>query len=346
MPESPHRKDPAPAIAWPAPADRLETQLARREGTEAAVVLGSGMGATACALLALLRPGDHLLASAWLDHRTRQFLDMELPMLGIDVTHVDPDTSRAWRRLARPNTRAVYLASPVGPGTRVIDVRPISAFTRDLGFALLVDASWASPATWRPHDHGADVVVHDASALLADDPGVSAGVVAGAAAFIEEVWRKAERWGQVPDPYTRWMLARGLGTLDVRVQRQQATAMRLATWLAAHPAVRSVRYPGLPTHPDHAVAQQLLDGFGAVIGVSLVGGGAAAARVLDACRSVRRVTAFGGLASQLLDPHHRDASTAGGEPGAAASVREGDLTLRVGLEAADDLVADLARALE
>jgi cystathionine beta-lyase/cystathionine gamma-synthase len=213
-------------------AEHVQQRLASLEGTEAALVLGSGMGALACGMLALLRPGDHLLASEWIYGGARRLFAEEFPRLGIATTMVDPTGSREWRRHLRRETRALFLESPSNPACRVIDLAPLRRLASGQGVALVVDSTFASPINFRPIEHGADVVIHSATKYLNGHNDVLGGVVAGTASYIEEVRQKMMMWGQAPDPFACWLLERGLKTLDVRVRRQNDNAMELATWLA------------------------------------------------------------------------------------------------------------------
>jgi cystathionine beta-lyase/cystathionine gamma-synthase len=325
--------------------DAAATVMARLEGTESALVLSSGMAATSCTLLSLLRPGDSVLASSLLFGATRRFLERELAAFGAETTFVDPMEPRAWRRAVRSSTRVLFLESPVNPTTRVIDMRPARILARDVGLVLVVDATIASPVNFRPVEHGADVVIHSAAPYLDGHHDVEAGVVCGSAAVIEETRARMEVWGQAPDPFALWLLERGLRTLDVRVQRQNASAMRVAEWAAAHPAVRAVHYPGLPSHPDHDVAASQLVGFGGMLAIELAGGADAAVRMLPALKLFTTASAPGGVDSRVIEPRgtsHRGLSP---EQRAAHGVPDGFLQLSVGLEAADDLIADLEHAL-
>jgi len=211
-------------------AELVQRRIAALEGAEAAVLLGSGMGAIACGLLALLRPGDHLVASSWMYGGATELLTKEFATLGIDVSFVDPFEPRVWRRTLRKQTRAVFLETPTNPACRVIDLRPISYVTREHGIALVVDSTFASPINLRPIEHGADVVIHSATKFLNGHHDVLGGIVCGTAPYIEEVRQKMMLWGQAPDPFAAWLLERGIKTLDVRIERHNANAMRVAEW--------------------------------------------------------------------------------------------------------------------
>ncbi len=327
-------------------AEVVQARLAAIEGAEAALVLSSGMGATACALLALLRPGDHLLASSWLYGGTRTLLTEEFATLGIDVTLVDPMESRGWRKRMRKQTRAIFLESPVNPSCRVVDLRPISYLTQDSGLALVVDSTFASPVNLRPIEMGADVVIHSATKYLNGHHDVLSGAVCGTAPYIEEVRRKMMIWGQAPDPFACWLLDRGLKTLDVRVQRQNENAMRIAHWCADRKEVRTVHYPGLTDHPDHEVATAMLDGFGGMLGIELAAGAKATERFLRRLRLWRHAPSLGGVDSLVSEPRYSSHVHLTPDERSRLGVPDGFLRLSVGIEGADDLIADLEQALK
>lgn len=322
-------------------AEAVQRRMTQLEGAEAACVLSSGMGATACALLALLRPGDHLLASSWLYGGTRELLTQEFGTLGIHVTLVDPMETRVWRRRMRKETRAIFLESPVNPTCRVLDLRPVRYIAQELGIALVVDSTFASPINFRPLDHGADVVIHSTTKYLNGHHDVVGGVVCGSETYIEEVRAKMALWGQAPDPFACWLLERGLKTLDVRVQRQNENAMRIATWAEGHKAVRRVHYPGLASHPDHEIATQQQTGFGGMLGVELGGGTKAAERALRRLRLFRHAPSLGGVDSLVSEPRHTSHATLSTEERTKAGIPDGFLRLSVGIEDVEDLIADL-----
>jgi cystathionine beta-lyase/cystathionine gamma-synthase len=326
-------------------AERVQRTLAALEGTEAALVLSSGMGATACAMLALLRPGDHLLASEWIYGGTRRLFLEEFAAMGIEVSLVDPTTSRGWRSKLRKQTRAIFVESPVNPTCRVLDLRNIRYLTREGGLALVVDSTFASPVNFRPIEHGADVIIHSATKYLNGHHDVLGGAVLGTASFIEEVRQKMMVWGQAPDPFACWLLERGLKTLDVRVRRQNENAMRLAQWCAAHPAVEHVLYPGLESHPDHEIAKSSLRGYGGMMAIVLRGGGTAVERFLSRLTLIKHAPSLGGVDSLISEPRFSSHAKLTAEQRAAAGIPDGFLRISVGIEDVADLIADVQRAL-
>jgi cystathionine beta-lyase/cystathionine gamma-synthase len=326
-------------------AEAVQRRLALLEGAEAALLLGSGMGATACALLALLRPGDHLLASAAIYGGTLRLLQQEFAQLGIDVTFVNPFETRGWRKRMRRETRVIFVESPVNPTCRVVDLRPISLIAKETGVALVVDSTFASPINLRPLEWGADVVVQSATKFLNGHHDVLAGAVMGSAPYVEEVRQKMMLWGQAPDPFAAWLLERGLKTLAVRVHRQNENAMRVAEWCATQKGVRAVHYPGLPGHEDHAVAREILDGFGAMLGIEIAGGARGVERVLRRLKLWTHAPSLGGVDSLVSEPRHTSHEHLSADERAKAGIPDGFVRLSVGIEDADDLIADLEQAL-
>lgn len=326
-------------------AESIQRRVAMMEGAEAGILLASGMGATACALLALLRPGDHLLASSWVYGGTRLLLTQEFATMGIDVTLVDPMETRAWRKRLRKETRAIFIESPVNPTCRVLDLRPISYLTKEGGLALVVDSTFASPINFRPLEHGADVVIHSATKYLNGHHDVLAGVVLGTAPYIEEVRQKMVVWGQAPDPFAGWLLERGLKTLDVRVRRQNESAARIAEWCAGRAEVDKVHYPGLTTHPDHEIARTFMDGFGGMMAFELVGGGRAADRFLRRLLLIKHAPSLGGVDSVISEPRYTSHAHLSSDERTDLGIPDGFLRLSVGIEDAADLIADIEQAL-
>ncbi len=327
-------------------AESVQLRLALLEGAEAALVLGSGMGATACALLALLRPGDHLAASAWLYGGTHRLLTQELETFGIRMTFVDPTETRAWRRAVRKHTRAIFVETPVNPTCRVLDMRPVTHLAKEHGIALVVDSTFASPVNFRPLEHGADVVIHSATKYLNGHHDVLAGVVLGTASYIEEVRNKMMLWGQAPDPFACWLLERGLKTLELRVRRQNESAQALAEWCAAHPAISRVHYPGLPSHPDHATAKAQQDGFGGMMAIELAGGAEAADRAIRRVRLLTPAPSLGGVDTLISEPRFTSHDQLSPDQRARAGIPDGFLRISVGIENVTDLIADLEQALK
>ena len=326
-------------------AETVQRRIAMLEGAEAGLVLASGMGATACALLALLRPGDHLLASSWIYGGTHKLFTQEFVSMGIDVTLVDPGESRGWRKRIRKQTRVIFLESPVNPTCRVIDLASVRYLTKENGLALVVDSTFASPINFRPIEHGADVVIHSATKFLNGHHDVLSGVVLGTASYIEEVRQKMIVWGQAPDPFACWLLERGLKTIDVRVRRQNENAMRIAEWAESRKEFKKVHYPGLASHPDHELARTHLDGFGGMLALELSGGGKAADRFIRKLKLCTHAASLGGVDTLISEPRYSSHAHMASDERARIGIPDGFLRFSIGIEDPDDLIADLSQAL-
>jgi len=327
-------------------ADRVQKRLALLEGAEAALVLSSGMGATACAMLALLRPGDHLISSSWIYGGTRKLFTEELIGMGSEVTFVNPLEPRAWRKGLKKNTRVIFLESPVNPTCRVLELSSLQSLAHAQGIALVVDSTFASPVNFRPIEHGVDVVIHSATKYLNGHHDILAGVVCGNEPFIEEVTRKMKVWGQAPDPFACWLLERGLKTLDVRVKRQNESAMRIAEWCSTRSEFAKVHYPGLPNHPDHEIAKSILDGFGGMMAIELKGGGPAMLKFVRKLQLFTYAASLGGVDSLVIEPRYSSHEHLTPEERQKIGIPDGFLRMSIGLENAEDLIADIEQALQ
>lgn len=326
-------------------AEVVQRRMATIERAEASLLLASGMGATACALLALVRPGDHIIASTWIYGGTRALLEQEFDSLGIKVTLVNPLETRVWRKVIKKNTRVIFVESPVNPTCRVLDLDSISLVSQQAGIALVVDATFASPVNFRPLEHGADVSIHSATKYLNGHHDVLGGVVSGTAPYIDEVRQKMMLWGQAPDPFAAWLLERGLKTLELRVVRQNFNAMRIAEWCDDRKEIRNVMYPGLESHPDHDIAKRSLDGFGGMVSIELVGGAKAAERFLRRLKLFRHAPSLGGVESLVSEPRFTSHAGMKADERADIGIPDGVVRISAGIEGADDLIADLEQAL-
>lgn len=320
-------------------------RYAALEGAERGICLGSGNAATALAHLAVLRPGDHLVASQWIYGGTRALFDQEFGRLGISVTYVDPDQPREWRKSLRKTTRAIFVEAVTNPLMRVVDLDAISKVTRDRGLILLVDNTFASPINLRPIEHGADVVITSATKYLSGHSDVIAGVVAGSAPLIEEVTRLARNWGPSLDPHAAWLVERGMKTLALRIERAGANAAEVAAWATRRPEFSAVHWPGLPSHPDHELASRMLDGYGGMIGLQLAGGAPAAARLCSRLRLIVHAPSLAGVESLISEPRLTSHAGLTAEQRGELGIPDGFLRLSCGCEDAADIIRDLEQAL-
>jgi cystathionine beta-lyase/cystathionine gamma-synthase len=324
---------------------QIGRRLARLEGAEAALFVASGMGATALAHLAVLRPGDHLISSEWIYGGVHKLFTEEFGRFGIEVTFVDPLRSRAWKEALRKNTRAMFVETPTNPLLRVIDLEPIATLAKAEGLALLVDSTFASPIAFRPLEHGADIVIHSATKYLNGHTDVIAGAVAGTESVVEEVRRLMQLWGQAIDPHAAWLIERGMRTLAIRVARHSATGLSVAEWFSRQPQVATVHYPGLSSHRDHKTAKRVLEGYGGMLGLELKGGARAAERFLRALTIAAHAPSLGGVETLVSEPRLTSHKSLTADERARAGIPDGFLRFSLGLEDADDLIADFAQAL-
>jgi cystathionine beta-lyase/cystathionine gamma-synthase len=297
-------------------------------------------------MLALLRPGDHLVSSTWIYGGTRRLFAEEFTTLGIEVTFADPDERRAFRSSIRKNTRAIFVESPVNPTCRVLNLGQLATLAKVQGVALVVDSTLASPINARPISQGADVVIHSATKYLNGHHDVLCGVVAGTSSYIDEVRNKMIVWGQAPDPFACWLLERGLKTLDVRVRRINENTLRVAEWCATRPEIAKVHYAGLPSHRDHEIAKKMLDGFGGLMSIELRGGAAAADSFVRKLRIITYAASLGGVDTLVIEPRYSSHAHMTSDERAAIGIPDGFLRLSIGIEDADDIIADIEQALQ
>jgi cystathionine beta-lyase/cystathionine gamma-synthase len=326
-----------------------QVELARKyallEGADEAIFVASGMGATALAHLAVLRPGDHLISSTWIYGGTQHLFDQELARFGIEVTYVNPEHPRQWRKALRKSTRAIFVETPTNPLMRIVDLSPIAYIAEEEGLALLVDATFASPVNFRPLEHGADVVITSATKYLNGHSDVIAGAVAGSSSFVEEVNRLMRLWGQAIDPHAAWLIDRGMRTLALRMERHNQNGLAVAQWAERHRGIVKVHYPGLPSHPDHARAKQVLNGFGGMVGLELKGGAKAAEQLLKQLKLITHAPSLAGVETLVSEPRLTSHKSIGAEGRAKIGIPDGFLRLSCGIEDAADIIGDLEQAL-
>jgi cystathionine gamma-synthase len=325
----------------------LENLVARLEGAEAAVACASGMGATTALLLGLFSAGDHLVAARDLYGTTASFLTAEGARLGVETTFVDATDTGRILEACSPRTRAVFVEALSNPLLLLADLPALSAGLERRGVELIVDASMASPAVLRPVEHGATVVVHSLTKFISGHGDMTGGLVLGRKESMDRLREAMIRAGTNLGPFDAWLAARGARTLGVRLERQSATALLLAQFLERHPAVARAHHPGLPSHPQHALARRLMPGpMGAILSVDLGGGALAVERLMARARLLEFAPSFGDVATTWTYPartSHRRLSDA---DKAAMGIGPGLVRISVGLEDPNDLIQDLQQALE
>src|SRR3990170_5661212 len=250
----------------------LHEKLAALENAEAALVTASGMGAISTTLLTLLSAGDHLLAQDCLYGGTHDFVTGALPAFGMEHDFIDPDDPASWETKLRPRTRAIYVETLSNPLLQVADLESVVAFARAHGLVSIVDNTFTSPVNFRPPERGFDLSLHSGTKYLHGHNDLVAGAVIGRGDLVEQIKRRLDLLGGSLDPHAAFLLHRGVKTLAVRVRHQNQSALQIARWLEAHPAVERVHYPGLESHPQHALAKQQQSAGGAVLSFVVPGG--------------------------------------------------------------------------
>jgi methionine-gamma-lyase len=323
----------------------LEETLAALEGAEAALALSSGMAAMTTAVLSLARAGDEVLASASLYGGTVRLLTDLLPRLGISSRFLKTADLARVGSLAGDRSRALILESPTNPTLEIVDLAAVSASAHERGLVVVVDNTFATPLLQRPLALGADLVMHSLTKALAGHSDLIGGALAGSRESIDAARATMKILGGCMDPHAAFLARRGLKTLHLRVERQCANAAALAVRLQGHPAVRSVRYPGLPSHRGHEVARRQMAAFGGLVTLELEGGLPAAERFYDRLRLVARAASLGGVESLASLPVHTSHHGLPEEALREAGVDPGMVRLSMGVEDESDLIADVEQAL-
>jgi cystathionine gamma-synthase len=324
----------------------LELRLAALDGAADAVTFASGMGAVTTSILAHVRHGDHVVLFADCYRMTREFVGGTLDRFGVSATLVPPSDLAAMRAALRPTTRLVVCEAPSNPYLRCADLASIAATCSAAGVRTLVDATFATPIHSRPAELGIDLVVHSATKYLAGHHDVLGGVVTGAKEHTDPIRDLRGVLGNVLDAHAAFLVARGLKTLALRMRQHSATALAVARFLEGSPAVERVHYPGLASHPDHAVASaQMQGGFGGVVSFVVRGGLDGARRVVDRAKLAKIAPSLGGPETLIEQPAVMSFYAMTPEERRDAGIEDGLVRLAVGLEETDDVIADLREAL-
>ena len=323
----------------------LQERLAALEGAEGCIATASGMAAILATVMALMKSGEHIVASRSIFGATQQLFGTILPRFGIETSFVDQGTDDGFRAAMRPNTRLVFIETPSNPLTEVFDISALGQVAHAGGALLVVDNCFCTPALQRPLRLGADLVIHSATKYLDGQGRVLGGAVCGNKALTEEVFKFLRTAGPTLSPFNAWVILKGLETLSVRMKAQSANALDMAQWLEAHPRVARVHYPGLPSHPQYDLARRQQAGGGAIVSFEVGGGREAAWQVVDHCRLLSITANLGDTKTTITHPASTTHGRISAEARAASGIGEGLLRIAVGLESPDDLKADLARGL-
>jgi O-succinylhomoserine sulfhydrylase len=324
----------------------LERRLAALEGAECCIATASGMAAILACAMGLLRSGDHIVCSAGVFGATVQLLGGLLKRFGLDTTFVSGTGIAAWEKAVQPKTRLLFLETPSNPLMEVYDIPALSGVAKKAGALLAVDNVFCTPVLQRPLDLGADIAIHSATKYLDGQGRVLGGAVLGKRETIYEgVFGFLRTAGPALSPFNAWVILKGLETLRIRLEAQSAAALELARWLEQQPRIERVYYPGLPSHPQHALAKKQQKGSGAIVSFDVKGGREAAWRVVDATRLISITANLGDTRTTITHPASTTHGRISPEARAAAGIGEGLLRVAVGLEALEDIKADLVRGL-
>ncbi len=304
------------------------------------------MGAITTTILALLKAGDHIVAQRDIYGGVTKFLSQWLPKLGIETTFVDTNDYAQHARAIQPNTRMLYLESPTNPSLRVVDMKKTAALARQHGLISMIDSTFGTPINQHPAEFGIDLVMHSGTKYLSGHADLTCGVVCGSQELMDQLWETRTTLGNCMDPHAAWLLIRGMKTLAVRVARQNENALRVAEFLEQHAKVQRVHYPFLTSHPQYAIARQQMSGGGGMVTFEVEGTGEDARRVSEAMRLFTLATSLGGVESLVSIPVLTSHAMISAEQRARMGVTEQMVRLSVGIENADDLIADLEHALE
>jgi len=323
----------------------LHEKLAVLEGAQAALVTSSGMAAISTTLLAMLAPGEHLLAQRGLYGGTHDLVAQQFGNFGLSATFIDADAPGSWEAQLTPRSRAIYVESMTNPLVAVPDLAAVVAFARAHGLLAIIDNTFASPVNFRPIPFGFDLCIHSATKYLNGHAAIVAGAVSGNAALVERIRHKLNLLGGALDAHAAFLLKRGLKTLALRVRFQNESTLALARFLTAEARVTRVNYPGLESHPQHRRARQLFVGCGGVLSFELEGGARQADEFAARLRIPALAPSLGGVQSLLTRP--ATTSHAGLSPAERTDlgITDGLLRLSVGIEATEDLLEDLQQAL-
>jgi O-succinylhomoserine sulfhydrylase len=324
----------------------FQDRLAALEGAESCVATASGMAAILTTALTHLRSGDHVVCSNAVFGATIQLFNNVLSRFGIETSYVSPTRPQEWQQAVKKNTRLFFLETPSNPLTEVSDIAALSKVAKSAGALLAVDNVFCTPILQRPLELGADLVIHSATKYLDGQGRVIAGAIAGSKKLVGEPMTVFLRnAGPTLSPFNAWVVLKGLETLEIRMLAQSAAALELARWLEKHPGVARVHYPGLESHPQHALAKRQQRAAGSVLSFEVKGGRDAAWRVIDSTNLVSITANLGDVKTTIIHPATTTHGRISPEARAAAGISDGLIRVAVGLEAITDLKDDLGRGL-
>ena len=316
------------------------------EGAEAGYSTASGMSAVSGSFMALLKQGDHLLACNSIFGSTHTVISKYLPKFGIEYSYVSANATAAeWQAAVRPNTKMIYLETPTNPGLEILDLSMIGKIAKENKLIFNVDNCFATPVNQKPIDFGADLVVHSATKWLDGQGRVLGGVVVGKKELIKEIYLFCRSTGPALSPFNAWVLSKSLETLDVRMERHASNALYIAQQLENHPAIKTLRYPFLPSHPHHHIAIQQMQNGGGIVCFELAGGIEAGRKFLDALKMLSLTANLGDTRSIASHPASTTHAKLTEAERMAVNITPGLIRISVGLEHKDDILKDILQAL-
>lgn len=325
----------------------LESKLAALEGGEAALATASGMAAVSTAILGYVKAGDHVVAARSLYGAAYNFLNRKLPRMGASATFVDSARVEDFEQALQPNTRLIYFETPSNPVLEVVDIAAIAALGRARGIPTMLDNTFASPALQQPLRMGVTVSVHSATKYLCGHGDAMGGAIIGPRDYISLLVHEVIRdYGGVISPFNAWLILRGIRTLHLRMPAHCSNARQIAGFLAAHPNVERIYYPGLPDHRGHEVAKKQMRDFGAMISFEAKRGYEGGKQVMDGVKLFARAASLGDTRSLIVHPASTSHRAVPPEDRRVIGITDGLVRLSVGIEAAADLIADLEQALQ
>ena len=324
----------------------VENVLADMEGYDKALGFGSGMAAITTAIFAHLNAQSRIIATREIYGGTFELLHDILPKLNIETVFVNSWQSRQMLDEIDRGVSILYLESPTNPLLRVVDIAPLAEAAHKKGAVVMLDATFASPINQHPADLGVDIVIHSATKYLGGHHDITAGFVCCNRRHFDPIWTYRKILGGVMDPMSAFLALRGIRTLELRIQRQNESAMQIALFLAAHPKVKKVYYPGLVSHPDHEIAKRQMLGFGGMLSFEVKADFDKTKQFMDALKVVKLATSLGGVSSLANQPITNTHVALSSENRAKAGISESLVRLSVGIENVDTLIEDLEQALD
>jgi O-succinylhomoserine sulfhydrylase len=315
------------------------------EGAEAGFATASGMSAIVASFLSFLKKGDHLVSCSSVFGSTHTIITKYLPKFGIEYTYVPAGDQQQWEAAIRPNTKMIYLETPTNPGLDIIDLEAAGKLARKHNLILNVDNCFATPIGQLPIQYGADLVVHSATKWLDGQGRVLGGVIVGKKELVHEIYLFCRSTGPSLSPFNAWVLSRSLETLDVRMERHSSNALYIAEKLEEHPAISFLKYPFLPSHPQHAIAKKQMLNGGGILCFELKGGLEAGRKFLDNLKMLSKTANLGDTRSIASHPASTTHAKLSPEERAAVNITPGLIRISVGLEHKDDILQDILQAL-